>query len=403
MRGCVQMIHREYLVLGAGIAGASACEAIRQHDKKGSLTMVGAEEFEPYQRPLLSKDFLKEARGVLELVRYRNGEWYEKHGVEMRLNTVVREMDLDRRRVVLGEGQVVEFRKACVALGSRPRKPAVAGNSLGNVFYLRSLRDGLALREAMLTGGEVVVVGGGLLGVEAAASLKELGKKVTLIDRRRFLWQNWLDDETAQWLTEFFAEKKVNLLMQEELSGLEGKTTLKNVAIKSGKRFPASLALVAIGVVPNTELVANTPLSGPYGVPVDEFLETEERGIFAAGDLAVLHDPVFGGLRRYEHWESAKEQGLVAGANMADKKRVRFEFLPAFWTAFFDVRLDLLGDFRQLPVRVEREGEYGRKKFVLRYYNAEGRVAVVLCNATLARLQQERAELVRELGKVLAA
>lgn len=365
--------------------------------------MIGAEEFLPYQRPLLSKEFLKEPRGAADLVSFRGLDWYQGHGVELRLNTMVRELDLDRRRVVLGEGQVIEFRKACVALGARPRRPAVAGNSLGNVFYLRSLRDGLALREAILTSGEVVVIGGGLLAVEVAASLKELGKKVTLLDRRKLLWQNWLDAETCQWITDQFAERKVTLLLQEELSGLEGKTTLKNVATKSGRRFPASLALVAVGVVPNTELVANTPLSGPYGVPVDEFLETEEKNIFAAGDLAVLTDPVFGGLRRYEHWESARQQGLVAGANMAEKKRTRFEFLSTFWTTFFDVRLELLGDFRQLPTRVERDGEYGRKKWVLRYYNDEGEaVAVVACNQTQARLQQERSQLLRNLGKALA-
>lgn len=395
------MIHREYLVLGAGIAGASACEAIRQQDKKGSLTLVGAEPFVPYERPLLSKRFLQEAKDGVESVW--ESQWYQKHGVELRLNTAVREIDIERRRAVLGEGQTLEFRKACIAFGARPVRPAVAGVGLGNVFYLRTLRDGLALREVMLTSSEVVIIGAGLIGLEAASAIRSIGKKVTLLDRHKYLWQRRIDPKTAEWLTAYVAEQSVALLLQEELSGLEGKTTLKNIATKSGKRFPAGMALVAVGVTPNTELVANTPLSSPYGVPVDEYLETEEKGIFAAGDVAVLSDKVYGGLRRYEHWESAKLQGAIAGANMVGKKRRRFEMLPSYWSAFFNLRFDLLGDLRSEPDRVEIEGSYSHKKFVVRYFRAAGHVASVLCNEPQSVVQREKAELLRAAGKPLAA
>lgn len=395
------MIHREYLVLGAGIAGTSACEAIRQNDKKGSLTLVGAEEFAAYERPVLSKGFLQETHSRPQAVHEES--WYAKNGVELRLNTVVRELDLERRRAVLGEGQVIEFRKACLAPGARPRRPAVAGHGLGNVFYLRSLREGMALREVLLTSGEVVVIGAGLLGVEAAASIRAIGKKVTILDRHKLLWQRKVDPATAEWLTHYFAGQKVTLLLQEDLSGLEGKTSLKNIATKSGKRFPVALALVAIGVIPNSELVANTPLSGPYGIPVDEYLETEEKGIYAAGDAAVMTDLLFRGLRRHEHWASARQQGLVAGSNMSGRRRTRFEYLPYFWSSFFDLRMEMLGDFRFLPERVEMEGDYERKKFILRYFNAGGQVAAVLCNQAPVAVERERAGLLKAVGGALVA
>ena len=362
--------------------------------------MIGAEESVAYERPLLSKSFLQVTRNGLELIHQK--AWFERHGIELRLNTRVRELDLERRRVVLSEGQTIEFRKACLAMGVRPKRPPVAGGMLGNVFYLRTLRDGLALREVMLTSSEVVIVGGGLIGLEAAAAIRSIGKKTTLLERQKLLWQRRVDPATAQWLTDYFAKQKVNLLLQEDLSGLEGKTTLKNIATKSGKRFPAAVALIAIGVVPNTELVANTPLSGPYGVPVDDYLETEEKGIYAAGDLAVMTDSLFGGIRRHEHWESSKLQGTVAGNNMAAKKRKRFEYLPSYWSVFFDLRLEMLGDFRTPPERVEMVGSHETKKFQLRYFGANGHAASVLCNQTEAAVVREKAELLKAVGKPLS-
>ena len=141
------MINRDYLIIGAGLAGVCACEGIREHDKKGSILLVGRELFPPYHRPPLSKKFLRNGSMSVDDLMHANPQWFPRNHVEMRLGTIVREFNIERRLAVLQDGQVVEFRKALLATGSRPRRPQVAGALLGNVFYLNSARDALAIRE----------------------------------------------------------------------------------------------------------------------------------------------------------------------------------------------------------------------------------------------------------------
>src|SRR5258707_12469368 len=155
--------------------------------------------------------------------------------------------------------------------------------------------------------------------------------------------------------------------MGEALNGFEGKTVLRNIQTKSGNRFPVGLAIVACGAEPNLDLVRNTPLSGPHGSPVTEYLETEEKGIFAVGDLAFYPDRIMGGVRRQTHWENARAQGFVAGANMTGKKRIRYEQVPYFWTEIFDLRLAFVGDFRVLLTCADLQGTYAKKKLTARY------------------------------------
>src|ERR1043166_2927441 len=152
------MISRDYLIIGAGLAGACACQGIREHDKKGSLMLVGREAYLPYHRPPLSKAFLKTANMSVEKLLQGDAEWYEKNRVELRLGTVVRELNMERRLAVLQDGQVVEFRKALLATGSRPRRPPVAGANLGNVFYLNNIRDALAIKESGAAEKHVVII-----------------------------------------------------------------------------------------------------------------------------------------------------------------------------------------------------------------------------------------------------
>lgn len=389
------MIYRDYLIVGAGIAGASACAGIREHDKKGSVTLVGAEPNLPYNRPPLSKPFLKNTKLTEEKLRHMDADWYHKQKIEVRIDTPVREFNIERRLAVLSDGQTVEFNKALLATGSRATRPAVAGASLGNVFYLRTIRDALAIREMGPLEKSIIVVGGGFVAIEAAAALRQSGMKVTLMNRDPFVWHRWLDAATAEWLTHLFHDKGVTLMMREDLNGFEGKTVLKNVQTKSGNRFPASMALVAVGATPNLELVANTPLSTPNGTTVNDYLESDEKGIYAAGDIAFYPDRVLGGTRRMEHWESAREQGLIAGQNMTGRKRIKYEYLPHFSSELFDIAFDFVGDFSLPPARAEVEGDRAKKKFIARYFRNGEHVATVLCNQEKAKVDSAR-KLLRE-------
>ena len=262
---------------------------------------------------MLSKSFLREKDPQLKKLHEPDEHWYQAHKIETRFGTVVTQFNIDRRLAVLGNGESIEFNKACLAMGSRPVRPPVAGVGLGNVIYLRTIRDALALREMANLEKTVMVVGGGLLACEAAASLRQMKLKVSIMHRNAYLLNRYLDPETGAWLTEYFAKHGVTLLMGESLNGFEGKTVLRNIQTKSGNRVAAGLAVVACGAEPNLELVRNTPLSGPHGSPVTEYLETEEKGIYAIGDLAFYPDRLMGGVRRQTHWDNAREQGLGRG------------------------------------------------------------------------------------------
>ncbi len=393
------MIQRDYLIVGAGIGGASACEGIRKFDKRGSVTLVGAELFHPYKRWLLSKDFMREKNPQVKKLTEFDERWFETHKVETRLGTVVTQFNIDRRVAVLGNGESIEFNKACLATGSRPLRPPVAGVGLGNVIYLRTIRDALALREMGSVEKTVTVVGGGLLACETAASLRMMKLKVSLMHRHGTLLNRYVDPDFGAWLTEYFAKHGITLLMGESLNGFEGKTVLRNIQTKSGNRVAAGLTVVACGAEPNLELVRNTPLSGPHGSPVTEYLETEEKGIYAIGDLAFYPDRVMGGVRRQTHWVNAREQGLVAGANMTGKKRIKYEAVPYFWTEMFDLHLDFVGDFSIQPTRVETKGTFAKKKFISRYYQGDRLRALLLCNHTQKEVDSAKSELRHALGK----
>src|SRR5213595_1599530 len=393
------MIQRDYLIIGSGIGGASACEGIRRYDKRGSVTLVGAEVFPPYKRWILSKSFLREKNPQLKKIQELDERWFEAHKIEARFGTVVTQFNIDRRLAVLANGESIEFNKACLAMGSRPVRPLVAGTSLGNVIYLRTIRDALALKEMATLEKGIMVVGGGLLACEAAASLRMMKLKVGLMHRDSYLLNRYIDPDTGTWLTDYFAKHGVTLSMGESLNGFEGKTVLRNIQTKSGNRFPVGLAVVACGAEPNLDLVRNTPLAGPHGSPVTEYLETEEKGIYAIGDLAFYPDRIMGGMRRQTHWENAREQGLVAGANMTGKKRIRYEQVPYFWTEMFDLHIDFVGDFSVLPTRINLKGTYAKKKFVVRYYQGEKLRALLLCQATPKDVDGAKTEFRQAQGK----
>ncbi len=393
------MIQRDYLIIGGGIGGASACEGIRRHDKRGSVTLVSAEVFPPYKRWILSKDFLREKNPQLKKLQEPNEHWYQAHKIETRFGTVVTQFNIDRRLAVLANGESIEFNKACLAMGSRPVRPPVAGVGLGNVIYLRTIRDALALREMANLEKTVMVVGGGLLACEAAASLRTMKLKVAIMHRDPYLLNRYIDAETGGWLTEYFEKHGVTMLMGESLNGFEGKTILRNIQTKSGNRVQAGLAVVACGAEPNLDLVRNTPLSGPHGSPVTDYLETEEKGIYAIGDLAFYPDRVMGGVRRQTHWDNARNQGLIAGANMTGKKRIRYEQIPYFWTEMFDLHMDFVGDFSAQPTRVDLSGIYAKKKFIARYYQGEKLRAILLCQKTAREVESAKKELRNALGK----
>lgn len=356
--------------------------------------LVGAESALPYKRAFVLSELLgKHGVGSGDLFVH-HADWYARHHIDLRLDTIVTQLNLERHLAVLANGQAVEFKKACLATGSRARRPQVPGFNLGNVFYLRTLRDVEALREMLEFEKEIAVIGGGCIAAEVAALLSKRAKaRVTIIHRGKHLWTRRLDEETGLWLNELYAKHGVKLLLGETLNGFEGRTVVRNVQTKSGQRVGANLAIVAIGAEMNNGLFLNTPLNYPAGTPVSESLETDEKGIFAIGDIAVYPDKIFGGQRRTEHWACAIAQGRIAGANMTGKKRLKWEWMPHLSRTVFDLQFDFVGDFSKPATRFEIEGDRAKKKFIIRHHHLSALTGVTLCNQSEAAIEAAKTEL----------
>lgn len=390
------MIRRDYLIVGAGVGGVSACEGIREHDPKGSILLAGAEHELPYHRPQLFPQVLGKGKLNTEKLHAHDAEWFKKKHVDLRLGTIVTQFNLERKIAVLANGQAVEFKKACLATGCRARRPQVAGSNLGNIFYLRSLRDVLGLQEVLETEKEIVIVGGGRVASEVAAYLSQRSKiHLSLLHRGKGLLSRYLDEETSAWLANYYSEQGVKMLLSETLNGFEGRTVVRNVQTKSGQRFTAQAAIVAIGVDMNNGLFLNTPLNYPNGTPVNDYLETEEKGIYAVGDIALFPDRIFGGQRRMEQWQSAIAQGHVAGANMTGRKRIKWEYTPHISSTVFDLHFDFVGDFSKPATRFEITGDRAKKKFIIKHYHLAALMGVSLCNQSAEKIEAAKTE-VRE-------
>jgi len=388
------MIRRDYLIVGAGVGGVSACEGIREHDAKGSILLAGAEHELPYHRPQLFPQILGKGKVNSDKLHVHDADWFKRKHVDLRLGTIVTQFNLERKIAVLANGQAVEFKKACLATGGRARKPQIAGANVGNVFYLRSLRDVLGLQETLETEKEIVIVGGGRVACETAAFLSKRPKAhISLMHRGKGLLSRYLDEESSVWLAEYFGANKVKMLMNETLNGFEGRTVVRNVQTKSGQRFTAQAAIVAIGVDMNNGLFLNTPLNYPAGTPVNDYLETEEKGVYAVGDIALFPDRIFGGQRRVEQWHAAVAQGRVAGANMTGRKRIKWEYTPWLSTDLFDLHFDFVGDFSKPATRVEVVGDRAKHKFIVRHYHLAALMGVSLCNQSEDKVEAAKNEI----------
>jgi NADPH-dependent 2,4-dienoyl-CoA reductase/sulfur reductase-like enzyme len=329
----------------------------------------------------------------IEKLLEKDSAWFSRLKVDLRLNTLVTQFSIEQRAAVLVTGQAVKFEKALLATGSRARRPAVAGANLGNIFYIRTARDLAALREVVELEKNVVVVGGGFVAVETAVLLRKLKLNVTVITRSPAVWTRFLDIETATWLTNYLAANGVKFMLGEHLNGFEGRTVLQRVQTKSGQRLDTTVAVVAMGAEPNLQLVSASPLWSQNGCPVTERLESDELGIFAAGDIALYPNPVLGGMRREEHWDAALAMGRAAGYNMAAKKMVNFTYIPWHRSRIFDLDFDFVGDFTRTPTRVELEGDRNKKRrFMLKCYQLNKLTGVVFCNADEKKVKSVRAD-----------
>ena len=338
----------DYLLVGGGLAAVSAIDGIREVDPDGSILLLSEETEPPYQRPPLSKEYLRYAEVPREMLHVKPEGWYADRGVTVELRQRALALDAGARRVTTARGNEYEGDRILLATGGRPRRLAASGEELPGVHALRTVEDAEAIRAAASDGGRAVLVGAGFVGMEVAASLATLGVGCVVIEVLDRAWPNVLPHALSEPIERLFGERGVELWFRARLEGFEGRSRLEAVRV-DGERLECDFAVVGIGMDPRDALAADAGLATGDGIRVDAFGETSHADVYAAGDVARHPDPVFGGTTRTEHWEHAREQGRRVGRNMAGE-RAPYDHLSQFFSEAFEWKIAAVGR----PARADR-------------------------------------------------
>jgi 3-phenylpropionate/trans-cinnamate dioxygenase ferredoxin reductase component len=331
---------RTFVVVGASLCGATAVATLRSEGFDGRIVFVGAEELPPYERPPLSKEYLR-GEDPPEKILVRPEAWYEDHGVQTRFGTLVTQLDTHDRSVVLAGGERVGFDALLVATGGRNRRIDAPGSELAGVFDLRGLDDADAIRAAVESGPRVVCVGMGFIGAEVAASLRAMECDVTVVEIFETALYRVLGGKIGRVLEAIHRDRGVTMHFNDVVARFEGDGRLERVVTSGGRVIDADVAIVGIGTSPAVELMAGTGLDRPDGIPVGPTLETPIPGVFAGGDVALHDHPVFGPIR-VEHFDNALKMGETAARNMLGAGEV-FDDPHWFWSDQYDVQIQMAG------------------------------------------------------------
>ena len=329
------------VIVGAGLAGASAAQTLRSEGFDGRVVLVGDEPELPYDRPPLSKGYLSGETPRAQ-VSLHDDTFYADHDIELLTGTRVTDLDATAAQVVLDDGARLRFDRLLVATGAAPRRLRVPGGDLAGVHYLRTLADADALRGDVRPGAHLVVVGAGWIGAEIAASARRQGVEVTVVDPAPVPLGRVLGPEVGDFYRRLHADHGVRLLMDTGLAAFQGTGRVEAVLTSDGRRLEADAVVVGIGVQPRAELAERAGLEVDDGVLVDELLRTSHPHVFAAGDMARAHHPFYGEHVRVEHWATARDQGAAAARSMLGRG-VPYDTLPYFFSDQYDAGMEYRG------------------------------------------------------------
>jgi NADPH-dependent 2,4-dienoyl-CoA reductase/sulfur reductase-like enzyme/nitrite reductase/ring-hydroxylating ferredoxin subunit len=347
-------------IIGGGAAGFAAAERLRRDGYEGSLVMLSDDADAPVDRPNLSKDYLA---GVAPeaWVPLRAGDWYRDHGIDLRLNTKATTIDVRAREVELVDGTRVPYERLLLATGAEPIRLPIPGADLPHVHTLRSLKDCRAIIAAAQSARRVVVLGASFIGLEAAAALRTRQLDVHVVGLEKRPLERVFGAELGDFVRALHEEKGVVFHLENTLAAIER----NKVSLKSGQTIDADLVVVGVGVRPRIELAEKAGLTCDRGVVVNEYLETNAPGIFAAGDIARWLDRHSGEFIRVEHWVVAERQGqAVAGGMLGTGER--YDGVPFFWSQHYDVPINYVGHATEWDA-LDIEGDIRARDCVVRY------------------------------------
>ena len=329
------------VIIGAGQAGAQVAISLRQLGFAGKITLLGEERQPPYQRPPLSKAYLS-GEMPLERTWLRSESYYAKHAIALRLEVRAERILPKERAVICAEGARAEYDALAICTGSRARPLDVPGTDLPGVFYLRTLADSDRIRGAVRPGARAVIIGGGYIGLEVAASLHKLGCAVTVIEALERVMNRVVAPPVSAFFAAEHARHGVEIVTGATVAALEGDRGIERVVCADGRAVAADLAVIGIGAVPNDELAKNAGLEVENGVVVDDRGRTSDPAIFAAGDVTNHPNPLFGRRLRLESVHNAIEQAKAVARAIAGQPQA-YADVPWFWSDQYDLKLQIAG------------------------------------------------------------
>ena len=383
-----------FVIVGAGMAGGKAAETLREEGFDGRVVLLGGEPERPYERPPLSKDYLRAESERAGVYLQEDAGWYDEHDVELRPSTHVESLDVAARAVVLAGGERIDYDALLLTTGAEPKRPPIPGTDLDAVHVLRTLEDSDVLRGVLDAGGRLVVVGAGWIGSEVSASARQRGMDVALVEPQSVPLEGVLGPELGAFYRDVHADHGVQLHLGTGVEAIEGDGRAERVRTSDGTVLDCTAVLLAVGVAPRTQL-AEDVLDVDNGILVDASLRASADGVFAAGDVANHAHPLFGRLR-VEHWANALEQGPSAARAMLGSDVV-YERVPYFFSDQYDVGMEYAGHSAPGDTVVFR-GDPATREFIA-FWLRDGRVTAGM-NVNVWDVNEHLQELVRSGASV---
>jgi 3-phenylpropionate/trans-cinnamate dioxygenase ferredoxin reductase component len=366
-----------FVIVGASLAGGGAAATLRQEGFDGRVVLIGAEQQPPYERPPLSKEYLR-GESPFERVLVQPPGFYDENGIETRFGVRATRVDAAEKVVELDGGERVAYNRLLVATGGRNRRFPIPGLYLEGIHSLRTVADSDRIRAEVAPGRKAVVVGMGFIGSEVAASLRQSGVDVVVVDRNEVPLRRVLGEEVGRVIEGIHRDHGTSMIFEDTVAAFEGVGRVERVTTARGRRIECDFVVVGLGVEPVTDLLAHTGAEIDNGVVVDEYLRTGVEGIYAAGDVANHYHPVFGRRIRVEHWQNALKQGPAAARNMLDKDEP-YDEVPWFWSDQYEHNLQYAGFHTEWDELVVR-GSIEERNFVAFYRKDRRVLAAVAVN-----------------------
>jgi 3-phenylpropionate/trans-cinnamate dioxygenase ferredoxin reductase subunit len=379
-----------FVIVGAGMAGGKAVETLREEGFDGRVVLLGAEPERPYERPPLSKDYLRGEAERAGVYLQEDGGWYAEHDVELRTSTTAASLDVGGRAVVLSDGERIGYDALLLATGAEPKRPPIPGTDLDGVHVLRTFEDSDALRGVLDRGGRLVVVGAGWIGCEVAASARQRGMEVALVEPQSVPLEGVLGPQLGAFYRDVHADHGVALHLGTGVEAIEGAGRAERVRTSDGTQLDCDAVVLGVGVAPRTAL-ADGVLDVDNGILVDAALRASAEGVYAAGDVANQDHPMLGRLR-VEHWANALEQGPTAARAMLGQDVV-YDRVPYFFSDQYDVGMEYAGHARPDDEVVFR-GDPATREFIA-FWLRDGRVVAGM-NVNVWDVNEDIQALVRD-------